>query len=207
MHPGAGSFTSLTAVSIDGTSRTPHLSNTRTALGSFNMRTKPLLGSMLLLTISVFGQMAPAKKPFPTDNRPLTGEEWRLELVTHLTTFPSPVTNGAVQLHGMGDEAAVDVIKAFSDKTDLTDADASAALDIVHLAFEKPDSIIEPVNRKPRAALFLLRWLSAMSVSDTVKIRIADETAFLKSQAIQKSAGGYNSGESAIERYGADDRN
>jgi hypothetical protein len=46
------------------------------------------------------------RQPFPTDNRPITGEEWRLKLVERLMSIPSPVTAGAVQLHGMGDEAA-----------------------------------------------------------------------------------------------------
>jgi hypothetical protein len=51
-------------------------------------------------------------KPIPTDNRPLSPEEWRLKVVAHLITIPSPAKGVEFLLYPMGDEAAVDVIKA-----------------------------------------------------------------------------------------------
>ena len=71
----------------------------------------------------------------------------------------------------MGDGAAVDLMKVLSSKTEITAADANAALDIVHMAFEKPDSIIESMNRKPSATL-LLQQLSTSTGSDTTKSRV-----------------------------------
>jgi hypothetical protein len=84
-----------------------------------------------IFSVVIFCGLASAQAPqynrgFPTDNRPVTGEEWRLKLVEHLMSIPSPVTNGAVQLYGMGDEAAVDVIKILSEKPSLTPEETKA---------------------------------------------------------------------------------
>ncbi|HLH00260.1 MAG TPA: hypothetical protein VKX49_28395 [Bryobacteraceae bacterium] len=119
------------------------------------------------------------RQPFPTDNGPLTGEEWRLKLVERLMSFPSPVTNGAVQLWGMGDEAAVDVMKVLSTEPSPSSTEMQASLDLIHLAFEHPESIISPVNRKPRAALFVMKHFGAATDDPALKERIAQETARL----------------------------
>jgi hypothetical protein len=123
-------------------------------------------------------------QPFPTDNRPLTGEEWRLNLVERLMSFPSPVTNGAFQLYGMGDEAAVDVIKILSAKPSPSLDEIQATLDIVHMAFQHPESIIEPVNQKPRAALFLLQHLASTTSDGLLAERITNELGFLRAAMV-----------------------
>ncbi len=103
-------------------------------------------------------------------------------------SLPSPVTNGAFQLYGMGDEAAVDVLKVLSTKPSLTYEEMQATLDIVHMAFQHPESIIEPVNRKPRAALFLLQYLASTNGAPTA--RIATETKFLQPVTLPSRGGG-----------------
>jgi hypothetical protein len=127
------------------------------------------------------GQIFQQRQPFPTDNRPLSGEEWRLQLVEQLISLPSPVTNGAVQLWGMGDEAAVDVLKVLSSKSALTPDSTASILDVVHMAFQHPESIISPVNQKPQAASFLLQHLRASESDTRVKERIDKEIANLQS--------------------------
>ena len=126
--------------------------------------------------------------PFPIDNRPLSGEEWRLKLVARLMSLPSPVTNGAVQLYGMGDEAAVDVLKILSAKPSLTPTETLATLDIIHMAFEHPESIINPVNQKPQAALFLVQHLDSSTNDATAKERIKQETTRLQAVRIPSAA-------------------
>jgi hypothetical protein len=124
-------------------------------------------------------QLFRQKAPFPY-NPPRSAEEFKLTLVERLISLPSPVTVGAVQLHGMGDEAAVDVLKILGVKPSLTAAQQQATLDVLHMAFEQPASIIDPVNEKPQAAAFLLQYLGSTTTDAAVKQRIAEETAFVQ---------------------------
>jgi hypothetical protein len=146
------------------------------------------LNAMVVLGLSTaFGQTQPTiveRQPFPTDNRPLSGEEWRLKLVARLLSFPSPVKNGAIQLHGMGDEASVDLLKILGGKNLLTVPDSQAALDIIHLAFEQPDSIIDPANKTPQATISLLHYISSKSTDSAVQQRVIKETAFVRAAVI-----------------------
>jgi hypothetical protein len=123
----------------------------------------------------------------PADNRPLSGEEWRLKLVARLLSFPSPVKNGAIQLHGMGDEAGVDLLKILEGETSLTVSESQAALDIIHMAFEQPDSIIDPVNKTPQATTSLLQYISSKSSDSAVQQRVTVETAFVRAAVISFS--------------------
>lgn len=126
---------------------------------------------------SAYPQQIP-KTPFPVDNSPISGEQWRLKLVEYLISLPSPVSFGAVQLHGMGDEAAADIVKLLGERPTRTSAELQSALDVIHMAFEQPASIIEPAHRKPMAALFLMQHLASSS-DETVKERITKERKFL----------------------------
>ncbi len=103
-------------------------------------------------------------------------------------SLPSPVTNGAAQLYGMGDEAAVDVLKVLGTKSTVSNTEAQAILDIVHVAFEHPEAITEPVNQKPRAGLLLLQYLASSTSDGTLMERIAKERAFLRSVKVPSSA-------------------
>jgi hypothetical protein len=127
-------------------------------------------------------------KSFPTDNSPITGEEWRLKLVERLMGLPSPVKNGAVQLYGMGDEAGADVVKVLSDNPSPTASQIHSALDILHMAFSHPESVIKPENQKPQAAMFLLRYFGSISDDANVKERLAQETVFMQTAALKVEA-------------------
>jgi hypothetical protein len=152
------------------------------------------LAAMAVLGIAVaYGQSQlpvgmTRSEGIPTDNRPLSGEEWRLSLVAHLMTFPSPVTNGAIQLVGMGDEAAVDVVKILGEKPSPTSSEIQSALDIVHMAFAHPESILKRENLKPQAAAFLVRYFASATDDAELKQRVEQETAFLQGAAVKAAA-------------------
>jgi hypothetical protein len=111
----------------------------------------------------------------PRDNRPMSGEEWRLNLVARLISLPSPVTNGAPQLFGMGDEAAVDIVKTFGVNGPPSAAEMQSALDIIDMAFAHPDSIGTAADQQPRVALFLLQHLGLTATDPAMKSRIASK--------------------------------
>lgn len=141
------------------------------------------LAAFGFLCHGAFAQQAGDPKfrtPFPADI-PQTGEQWRFNLVKHLMSLPSPVKNGAVQLHGMGDEAAVDVLKILGTSPNLTAAQIESVLDIVHTAFEQQASIIDPVNTKPQAAAVLFQRLTSLTEDAAVKERIGEELKFVQS--------------------------
>jgi len=92
-------------------------------------------------------------RSLPADNRQLTAEEWRLKVIAHLISIPHPAVGVEYLLYPMGDEAAVDVLKALSTGETPTSAQIESALDIIHTAFERPEVILSPVNRDPRAVI------------------------------------------------------
>lgn len=151
---------------------------------------------MYTFCVVMFCGLASAQPPinqqrqgFPTDNRPLSGKEWRLKLVERLMSLPSPVTNGAAQLWGMGDEVAVDVLKTLSASPSMMPTSTPSVLDIIHRAFEKPGSIIEPANRRPQAATFLLQYLNSTTADEAIKQRITKETAFVQASTASSATG------------------
>ena len=111
--------------------------------------------------------------PLPTDGNPATPEQWRMLLVLRLMSLPSPVHNGAAQLYGMGDEAAVDILRILGTRQPLASAEQQSVLDIVSMSFDHPDSIIDPNYRAPNASVFLLRYIGALSDDASVKNRSA----------------------------------
>jgi hypothetical protein len=158
---------------------------------TYQMKSFGVAAIVVLGLGAAYGQTQPTvfeRQPFPTDNRPLSGEEWRLKLAEHLLSFPSPVKHGAIQLRGMGDEAAVDLLKILEGKNSLTVSKSEAALDIIHMAFEQPDSIIDPANKTPQATTLLLQYISAKSSDSAVQQRVIIETAFVRAAVISFSA-------------------
>jgi hypothetical protein len=105
---------------------------------------------------------------------PVTPEEYRLQTVKWLLTLPSPLKNGMVQLHRMGDEASADLLRILASRPPLTDAEERTALDIIRISFEHPHSILKPENRQPNAVLTLLQQLDAGTQNFTLKLLIAD---------------------------------
>src|SRR6266852_8265875 len=70
---------------------------------------------------------------------PTTPQEHRVLLVKWLMSFSSPLENGIVQLHRMGDEAAANAAKIMSSRPPLTEAEQLTLLDIVRISFEHPN--------------------------------------------------------------------
>ena len=114
-----------------------------------------------------------------TVSRPASPAEWRLQVVSRLISLPSPVATGASQLHAMGDEAAADIVKLLGNKKTLSAPEIYSILDVVHMAFEKPQAIAEAADHKPQAGLFLMQYLATTTNDAVVKGRIAAETTFL----------------------------
>lgn len=133
-------------------------------------------------------QSMQASKPIPTDNRQLSPEEWRLKVVAHLITLPNPAKGVEFLLYPMGDEAAVDVIKALGPGAGATPARVESALDIIHKAFEHPEAILNPVDREPRAAMFLLQYFASTSDDQSLQERISGEVESLRAVAVRSAA-------------------
>src|SRR6185437_3762595 len=134
-------------------------------------RMKPFIPAVIILAISgfVYGQNTPATgtpgfinlgrlKP---DNKPhvFSGpEEFHVVMVRRkmLQSNPNPTT-GSPQLHRMGDEAAVNIMKVLGEGVPLSDTNEFTILDMIHTAFEFPEAIMVPFDRHPDATSFLLR--------------------------------------------------
>jgi len=124
----------------------------------------------------------------PTDNRMLTAEEWRLKVVARLISLPSPTVGVEFLLYPMGDEAAVDVLRAFGAGGAATPTQMQSALDIIHMAFEHPEAILNPVNREPRAAMFLLQHFATTTNDQSLQQRISGELQSLRAVAVRSAA-------------------
>ena len=144
------------------------------------MNIKHFLTLCLIASNVCHAQQIRDSKHVPVIERPRSAEEWRLYLVKRLMSMPSPVTNGAVQLHGMGDEAAVDVIKVLSERPTLTLAEIQATLDIIAMAFERPGAILNTVNVEPHVALFLLQHLGTMTNDSEITQRLNKQMSLLR---------------------------
>lgn len=117
--------------------------------------------------------------PHPS-NDPSTPEEWRLSLVARLIALPSPVHNGAPQLYGMGDEAATDIVRILGTRAPLTVAEQRSTLDVIHMSFEHPESIVDPNYRKPLATLFLLQYIGTATEDASIRNRVNAELEFAR---------------------------
>jgi hypothetical protein len=80
-----------------------------------------------------------------------------------------------------GDASAVALTKLLGDKP-IADADIPAILIVMSNSYDSPMSIDEAADRKPRTTLFVLNYLShATTNPETIK-RIADTTAYVRTQ-------------------------
>ena len=109
-------------------------------------------------------------------------------MVTHLITVPSPAKGVEFLLYPMGDEAAVDVIKALDPGAAATPALIQSALEIIHTAFEHPEAILNPVDREPRAAMFLLQYFVSTSNDQGLQEQISGEVESLRAVAARSAA-------------------
>jgi len=108
-------------------------------------------------------------------------------VVAHLITLPNPAKGVEFLLYPMGDEAAVDVIKALGPRG-ATPAQMQSALEIIHTAFEHPEAILNPVDREPRAAMFLLQNFASTSNDHGLQERISGEVESLRAVADRSAA-------------------
>jgi hypothetical protein len=105
----------------------------------------------------------------------MTPEQFNLKVIEYLLTFTSPLQNGNVQVHRMGDRAAGYILKILESRPPLNAAEQQTALDIVQKAYEKPAVIINAADRRSTAATAnLLQVISDSTQDFSVKLRIAD---------------------------------
>ena len=120
--------------------------------------------------------------PGPFDGRSLkpggppvkyTAEEFRVLTLKRLMEHPSPLQVGDVQLHRLGDQAAVDIMKILGGKS-ASEAQIPTILDMLRKAYELPKAILVAADRQPRASLFLLGALEGQTEDWSLKQRISE---------------------------------
>jgi len=116
---------------------------------------------------------------------PKTAEEYRFETVKQLFVTGSPVRAGTVQLHRMGDEAAVYIIRIVGDQT-LRTSQITTISEMVRTSFGRPAAIVNTSNRNPKGTLLLLQYLDAVTHDPSCKQSIADTRQFVLAATAQK---------------------
>lgn len=109
----------------------------------------------------------------PANRHDLNPEQFGAEVIRYLMTKPSPLKNGAVQLHRMGDHAAVYIARILQGRS-LTTGEKQTALDIVRMAYEKPAVILQRSDRGNTATMALLLQLDASTDDVRLKQRIGE---------------------------------
>jgi hypothetical protein len=102
-----------------------------------------------------------------------TPEEFRLLTIKLLMERPSPLLVGNAQLHRLGDQAAVDIMKILGGKS-ASDAQIPTILDMLRKAYEVPKAILIHADRQPKASLFLLGALEGHTEDWSLKQRISE---------------------------------
>jgi hypothetical protein len=80
---------------------------------------------------------------------------------------------GNAQLHRLGDQAAVDIMKILGGKS-VSDAQIPTILDMLRKAYEAPKAILIAADRQPKASLFLLGALAGYAEDSSLKQRISE---------------------------------
>jgi hypothetical protein len=102
-----------------------------------------------------------------------SAEEFRLLTIKRLMEQPSPLQVGNAQLHRLGDQAAVDIIRTLGGKT-VSDAQIPTILDMLRKAYELPKAILIAADRQPKASLFLLGALEGHTEDSSLRQRISE---------------------------------
>ena len=140
------------------------------------MKVMRVIFGTVCLCGATFAQMpivghAPGRAP----NRHMTSEEFNIKVIEYLLTFHSPLQNGNVQVHRMGDRAAGYILTILKSRAPLNAAEQQTALDIVEKAYEKPAVIINAADRRSTVATeSLLQVISDSTQDFSIKLRIAD---------------------------------
>jgi len=111
----------------------------------------------------------------------LTPEQNAIQVIKNLMSFPSPLQNGSVQLHRMGDHAAGYILQVLQTRPPLTDAEKQTVLDMLHMAYERPAAIASA--RQPTATLALLQQIDGSTQDFSLKLRVADTKDFVLAHA------------------------
>jgi hypothetical protein len=102
-----------------------------------------------------------------------SAEDFRLLTIKRLMEQPSPLLVGNAQLHRLGDQAAVDIMKILAGKS-VSDAQVPTILDMLRKAYELPKAILIAADRQPKASLFLLGALEGHTEDSSLKQRISE---------------------------------
>ena len=136
-----------------------------------------LLVAPFFVGVSLLAQTVINNDPSAPVGRPvLTADDLKLGMIRNIIKHGSPLTYGSIQLHRMGDEAAVILIKVLGSTlppAKWTDAQKRTVLEIVGKAFEKPNQITTPSNLTPNATNFLLNMLDEETEDGDIKLQIS----------------------------------
>lgn len=122
----------------------------------------------------------------PGKRSPVTEDDLKLAMIQNMIKADTPLTGGFVQLHRMGDEAAVILLKILGStpsSTKFTDIQKRTVLEIINRAFEHPNSIANRSNVIPRATNLLLNMLNNNTEDSDVKAEISRTRDFAAAAA------------------------
>jgi hypothetical protein len=90
------------------------------------------------------------------------------------------------RFHRMGDGMAVEILKIMGTRKALSRDEQLAVLALLHQAFERPGSVIQPSLEKPQATLFLLNYVESTAQGQDVAQAVPDVRAFVNAAAATK---------------------
>ena len=148
--------------------------------------TQYIFGAICLCGIAFCQVSVVGPVPGPTPQRNMSSEEFNIKVIKHLLTYSTPLQNGNVQLHRMGDRAAGYILKILESRAPLSSAEEQIAVDIVHKAYEKPTVIVPASDRlSTSATLALLQNINDSTQDFSLKLRIADARQFILKAAFE----------------------
>jgi hypothetical protein len=110
------------------------------------------------------------------NHKVVTEDDFKRQEVQAMFTRGLPLRAGAVQLHRMGDEAAVILMKVLGSTQSsaaLTDAQTRTVLALLTAAFEPPNAITNRSNVEPSATRFLLNMIDESTQDAELKSQIS----------------------------------
>jgi hypothetical protein len=81
---------------------------------------------------------------------------------------------------------AVEILKIMGTRKPLSRDEQLAVLALLHQAFERPGSVIQPSLEKPQATLFLLNYVESTAQGQDVAQAVPDVRAFVNAAAATK---------------------
>jgi len=147
-----------------------------------------ILLAVATLNIAICQTKAPTSGPIINGgqkNQPprvFTPQEFVAERIRHLMTSEVPLTNVNVALlRRMGDAVAVEIASIMKARGPLTKNEQQNVVEMLHKAFESPESITIPSNQKSPTASFAL--LDEIAATATAAPQASRDVAFENSIA------------------------